>query len=105
VCCKADVMVWVSVRSSNNNRDSKLNRILIKFTAANVNYFMQYVTTEGSGLRSRYSDSLRFGRSGDRIQVGARFSAPVQTGPGVHPASYTRGTGAVYGGKAAEAWP
>ena len=30
---------------------------------------------------------------GDRILVGARFSAPVQTGPGVHPASYTVGTG------------
>jgi len=25
--------------------------------------------------------------------VGARFSAPVQTGPGNHPASYTVGTG------------
>jgi hypothetical protein len=25
--------------------------------------------------------------------VGARFSAPVQTGPGVHPVSYTMGTG------------
>jgi hypothetical protein len=31
------------------------------------------------------------GRSGDRIPVGARFSAPVQTGPGSHPASYTMG--------------
>ena len=28
------------------------------------------------------------GRSGDQISVGARFSAPVQTGPGAHPASY-----------------
>jgi len=32
------------------------------------------------------------GRTGDRILVGARFSAPIQTGPGVHPASYTRDT-------------
>ena len=31
-------------------------------------------------------------RSGDRIPVGARFSAPVQTGPGAHPASYSMGT-------------
>jgi hypothetical protein len=30
---------------------------------------------------------------GDRIPVGARFSAPVQTGPGAHPASYTMGAG------------
>jgi hypothetical protein len=29
------------------------------------------------------------GRPGDRIPLGARFSAPVQTGPGAHPASFT----------------
>jgi len=29
--------------------------------------------------------------------LGARFSAPVQTGPGVHPASYTMGTGSFLG--------
>jgi hypothetical protein len=33
------------------------------------------------------------GRSGDRIRVGARFSAPVQTGHENHSASYTMGTG------------
>jgi hypothetical protein len=35
---------------------------------------------EGPGIESRF---------------GARFSAPVQTGPGVHPASYTMGTGSL----------
>jgi len=45
----------------------------------------------GSVPRSRYSDWLRAGRSGDRIPVGARFSAPVQTGTGTHPASCTMG--------------
>jgi hypothetical protein len=34
-------------------------------------------------------------RSGDRIPVGARFSAPIQTGPGAHPASYTICTGSL----------
>ena len=43
--------------------------------------------------------TLRAGRSGDRIQVGARFSAPVQTGPEAHPASCTMGTGSFPGVK------
>ena len=49
--------------------------------------------------RSRYSDSLEVGRSRDPIPVGARFSTPVQTGPGAHPASYTMGTGSLLGVK------
>jgi hypothetical protein len=36
---------------------------------------------------------LRAGRFGDRISVGARFSASVKTGPGADPASCTLGTG------------
>jgi len=34
-------------------------------------------------------------------QWGVRFSAPVQTGPDAHPASYTMGTGSFLGVK----WP
>ena len=45
------------------------------------------------------SDWLRAGWSGDRIPVMARFSAPVQTGAGVHPASCTMGTGSFPGVK------
>jgi hypothetical protein len=45
------------------------------------------------------SDWLRAGRSRDRIPVGARFSAPVQTGPGAHPAFCTMGTGSFPGGR------
>ena len=46
-------------------------------------HFIRYITG---------CDSLRAGESVDRIPVGARFSALVQTGPGAHPASYTVGT-------------
>jgi hypothetical protein len=46
-------------------------------------------------------DSLRAGRSRDQILIGARFPAPVKTGPETHPASYTMGTGSFPGVK----WP
>ena len=42
---------------------------------------------------SRYSDTLRAGRSRDRIPVEARFPVPFQTGPGGHTTSYTMDTG------------
>ena len=49
------------------------------------------------GKLSPGSDSLLTGRAGDRIPLGARFSAPIQTGPGAHPASCTMGTGSFPG--------
>jgi hypothetical protein len=44
-----------------------------------------------------WSWEITKGKAGYRIPVGARFSAPVQIGPGAHPASYTRGTGTFHG--------
>ena len=62
-----------------------------------INFNPYFPHTQGPGQRSRYSDSLL---SGDRIPGGgARFSAPVQTGPGAHPASSTMGTGSFAGVK------
>jgi len=46
-----------------------------------------------SGQHSFYNDFLRAGRCGNLILVVARFSAPVQTGPGTHSANYSMGTG------------
>jgi hypothetical protein len=52
--------------------------------------FLTFVA-DGSGPRelSRCRDSPQAARFGGRIPVDARFSAPVQTDPGTHPASYT----------------
>ena len=41
--------------------------------------------------------SVRAGGTGDRIAMRARFSGSVQTGAGVHPTSYTTGTGSFPG--------
>jgi hypothetical protein len=43
------------------------------------------------------TDWLRAERSEDRISVGTGFSAPVQTGRGVHPASYAMDSGSLSG--------
>jgi hypothetical protein len=50
----------------------------------------------------RYGDSLRAGGPGIESRWGSRFSAPVQTGPGAHPASSTVGTGSFPGVKRPE---
>jgi len=50
---------------------------------------------------SRYSDSQPAGRSGDRIPVGMRFSAPVRTRPGGPPTLLYNGYIVFPGGKAA----
>ena len=61
------------------------------FSASTVWFF------RGPGWLSRYNDSPR-----DRIPVQARFSAPVRTDPGAHPASSKRGL--FPGDKATGAW-
>jgi hypothetical protein len=62
-------------------------------------YYLYRCVYQSGTVVSRYSDSLRAGRSRDRNPVAVRFSARVQTGPGAHPASYTMGTGSFPGVK------
>ena len=54
-----------------------------------------------SGRDSSAGIATRFGLDDPGIESrgGARFSAPVQTGPGAYPASYTMGTGSFPGVK------
>ena len=53
------------------------------------------------GRDSAVSIATRYGLDGPGIESrwGARFSAPVQTGPGAQPASYAMGTGSFLGVK------
>ena len=50
-------------------------------------------TVGGSGSVVGIATGYGLDGTGNRIPVEARFSAPVQTGPGAHPASCTMGTG------------
>ena len=54
---------------------------------------------KGGGCDSSVGIATHYGLDGPGIESrwGARFSAPVQTGPGAHPASYTTGTGSFPG--------
>ena len=54
--------------------------------------------------RGGYSDKLGMDGPGIESRWEARFSGPVQTGPGAHPASCTMGDRVFPGGKAAGAW-
>jgi hypothetical protein len=63
------------------------NYICAKNVASNCQLWMDQHNSVGT--------ATRYGMDGPGIesQLGARFSAPVQTAPTVHPASYTMGTG------------
>ena len=63
------------------------------FTEFNESFVVIFRTGSSVGIATE----LRVRRSGDGIPVGARFSAPVQTGPGARPASCTMGTGSFQG--------
>ena len=66
--------------------------VLYRGSAVRKGYYGLYPCL-GRDSSVSITTELRAGRSGDRILVGARFSAPVQTGPEAHPASCTVGTG------------
>jgi hypothetical protein len=52
-----------------------------------------------TGTTERLKTSKRSTMVQKKNPVGARFFAPVQTGPGAHPASCTKGTGSFLGVK------
>jgi hypothetical protein len=64
----------------------------ISCQSCHVFFYIQYINQQAARQRSRYSDCQQAGQSRDRNPVGARFSAPVQTGLEAHSASCTMGT-------------
>jgi len=62
---------------------------------------MTYSSARDCGPGSSVGIATGYGLDGPGIEsrLGARFSALVQTGPGVHPASCTMGTGSFPGVK------
>ena len=93
-------------------------RVYFKLFSFNLNKYISYLIMliyhffstpslpqGGPGSAVGIATAQRAGRSGDRIPVVARFSTPVQTGPGAHPASCTMGTGSFPGVKSADRSP
>ena len=103
--------VWVNVawrfeggitqKLRNLNIYIQLEQIVVRIATRNSTTISVYHlhSCECSLLFLIASDSLRAGLSGDRIPVGLRFSAPVQTGSGSYPVSYTMGTWSLPGVK------
>ena len=60
-----------------------------------MTYFKIHIILVDLGRNNAVSITIRHGLDCPGIESrwgGARFFAPVQTGPGAHPASYTKGT-------------
>ena len=80
-----------------HNYEVQLNLLLSQnytvHSNGRIQSYMQLYLYAGPGERSWYSESLRDWRSGDRIPVGPRFYAPVDTVPVAHPVSLTMATG------------
>jgi len=106
LCCTPNVLIilkWRCVEAKNMTNCALLSykflctsyeHVVIKFEAR-LTLIFDNVAFCGPGYLSRYCDSLRTGRSRVRIAVGVIISAPVQTGPGVHPASCKMSTGSL----------
>jgi hypothetical protein len=87
MCSSVDRQIWIG--SIDVRREGRPNGM----------FFEVFYVTGGPG--SSISITTRYGLDGLGIasRWGARFSAPVQAGPGAQPASCKMGTGYFSGGK------
>ena len=88
------------MRSAPVNTSALDSRKLITFEQNNTQYHNTHLSP-ACGPGSSVSIATGYGLDGPGIESrwGARFSAPVQTGSGAHPASCTMGTGSFPGVK------
>ena len=70
-----------------------------KIARYNVEITLKRLLETSLGRDLSVGTATRYGLDGPGIELEATFSAPVQTGPGAHPASYTTGTGSLQGVK------
>jgi hypothetical protein len=85
---------WLTVNMGNaKNRDKcwKISKVILDRKKSNGRQNSNWHRIKWKLFTNTVQE--RSGRSGDRTQVEAKFSAPVQTGPGAHPVSFTMGTG------------
>jgi hypothetical protein len=86
--------------TSRRGRCGKIHPGFIRYAAVgNTSEVFSELHLPSVGRGSSVGIATRYGLDGPggRIPVGARYSASVQTGPRVHPAFYTRGTGSYPG--------
>jgi len=76
----------VAPLNNNNNNNNNNNGLAIQISRRNRNHFLHIISPE-------ISNTPYIAKS----QWEVRFFAPVQTGPGAHPASCTMGTGSFPG--------
>ena len=66
---------------------------LVLFVNGVAVFLFSSCSPKGSDSSVRIATHYGLDRTGIESRWGASFSAPIQTGPGAHPASYTMGTG------------
>ena len=84
---------------SHMNPIHTLSRYFVKIHFKINPFKVQWFHYVPPALTFKNSTFYPYSVPGDRIPVGARFSALVQTGPGAYPAPYTMGTGSFPGVK------
>ena len=95
----------INPSSRNRTADGRMevrNKRQMQFLSRTALLLLVHVTCNNkTGRNGSVVIATRYGsgRSGDRVPLGARFSAPVQKGTGVYPASYTMCTGSFRGAK------